>query len=55
LRGTINSIECGVLAPFDQEVKQATRDLDLARQRAGIDMSPRVIMNWFKDPAGQLW
>jgi ATP-dependent exoDNAse (exonuclease V) alpha subunit len=55
LRVTINSIERGVLAPFDQEVKQATRDLDLARQRAGIDASPRVIMNWFKDPAGQLW
>jgi ATP-dependent exoDNAse (exonuclease V) alpha subunit len=55
LRVTINSIERGVLAPFDQEVKQATRDLDVARQRAGIDASPRVIMNWFKDPAGQLW
>jgi hypothetical protein len=55
LRVTINSIERGVLAPFDQEVKQAMRDLDLSRQRAGIDASPRVIMNWFKDPAGHLW
>ena len=55
LRGTITSIQRGVLAPFDQEVKQATRDLDVARQRAGIDASPRVIMNWFKNPAGQLW
>jgi ATP-dependent exoDNAse (exonuclease V) alpha subunit len=55
LRVTVKSIERGVLAPFDQEVKQATRDLDVARQRAGIDASPRVIMNWFKDPAGQLW
>jgi hypothetical protein len=55
LRGTITSIERGVLAPFDQEVKQATRDLDLARQRAGIAASPCVIMNWFKNPAGQLW
>jgi hypothetical protein len=32
-------------------VKQATRELDMARQRAGIDASPRVIMNWFNDPA----
>jgi len=55
LRVTVKSIERGVLARFDQEVKQATRDLDVARQRAGIDASPRVIMNWFKDPAGQLW
>lgn len=54
-RFSVGSIEKMALDPFVKEERQAMRELDQARQRAGIDASPKTIMRWFTNPAGMLW
>jgi hypothetical protein len=43
------------MEPFEKEVKKAKRDLKMARERAGLQATPRTIMYWFKNPASQMW
>ncbi len=38
---TVTSIEKTALAPFEAEVKKANRDLELARDRACMQATPR--------------
>jgi MobA/MobL family len=52
---TVNSIEKTAMEPFEKEVKKAKRDLEMARDRAGLQATPRTIMYWFKNPSSQMW
>ncbi|MGH7100753.1 MAG: MobQ family relaxase, partial [Stellaceae bacterium] len=66
LRGTLDAlkgrravseerIEQATLVPFDREVRGAVRELDHARQQAGISMKPALILAWFRSPGRMLW
>ena len=52
---TVKSIEKTALAPFEKEVNKAKRELEMARERAGLQATPRTIMHWFKNPTSQMW
>jgi hypothetical protein len=52
---TVKSIEKTALTPFEKEVNKAKRDVEMARERADLQATPRTIMYWFKNPTSQMW
>ncbi|MBU6397712.1 MAG: MobA/MobL family protein [Rhodospirillales bacterium] len=49
------NIEKATLAPFENEVKLAKKELHQAVQKHEKGATPRQIMAWFRNPAGQVW
>lgn len=52
---TMATVERATLEPFETEERAAARELEAARERAGVQATPKEIMKWFTDPAAALW
>ena len=49
------NIEKATLAPFENEVKLAKKELQHCVQTQEKEATPRLIMAWFRNPASQVW